>query len=135
MPGLPDDTKAEVIRDQSRFIETSMEEVHAPHARRALVSASILLFLRDWRTTLIATLSIPTSLVGTFAFMDVMGFTINNFTMLGLISRSASWSMTPWWFTRTSFATWRNAASAPGRGEQLHARDRPPWWRRRCRWW
>ena len=45
----------------------------------------MLLFLRDWRTTFIASLAIPTSLIGTFAFMDVMGFTLNNFTMLGLI--------------------------------------------------
>jgi len=50
-----------------------------------LVSLTILLFIRDWRTTLIATLSIPTSMVATFAFMDYMGFTLNNITMLGLI--------------------------------------------------
>jgi HAE1 family hydrophobic/amphiphilic exporter-1 len=41
--------------------------------------------MRDWRTTLIATLSIPTSMIATFAFMDAMGFTLNNITMLGLI--------------------------------------------------
>ncbi|HMP16656.1 MAG TPA: efflux RND transporter permease subunit, partial [Gemmatales bacterium] len=46
---------------------------------------SILLFLRDWRTTIIATLAIPTSMVGAFAFMYGMGFTINNFTMIGMI--------------------------------------------------
>ena len=50
-----------------------------------LVSLSILLFLRDWRTTIIATLAIPTSLIGSFAFMYAMGFTLNNFTMIGLI--------------------------------------------------
>src|SRR5262245_56880650 len=50
-----------------------------------LVSLSVLLFLRDWRTTLIASLAIPTSLIGAFAFMDLMGFTLNNFTMIGLI--------------------------------------------------
>lgn len=83
---LPADIRCEVIRDQSRFIRNSMQEVKV-HLVLAgiLVSLSILLFLRDWRTTIIAMLSIPTSLVGTFAFMDVMGFTINNFTMLGLI--------------------------------------------------
>lgn len=83
---LPPDIKAEVIRDQSRFIRNSMEEVKVHLLLAALlVSASILLFLRDWRTTIIATLAIPTSLVGTFAFMYAMGFTINNFTMIGLI--------------------------------------------------
>lgn len=83
---LPGDVRAVVIRDQSRFIEASMHEVQVHLLLAAvLVSGSILLFLRDWRTTLIATVSIPTSLVGTFAFMNAMGFTINDFTMLGLI--------------------------------------------------
>jgi hydrophobic/amphiphilic exporter-1 (mainly G- bacteria), HAE1 family len=86
LPTLPADVRAEVIRDQSRFINNSMEEVKTHLALAAvLVSVSILLFLRDWRTTLIATLSIPTSLVGTFACMYAMGFSINNFTMIGLI--------------------------------------------------
>lgn len=84
--GLPADIAVEVIRDQSRFIRNSMTEVKTHLVLAAvLVSASILLFLRDWRTTIIATLAIPTSLVGTFAFMYLMGFTINNFTMIGLI--------------------------------------------------
>jgi hydrophobic/amphiphilic exporter-1 (mainly G- bacteria), HAE1 family len=83
---LPADIRTEVIRDQSRFIKNSMEEVRT-HLLLAglLVTGSILLFLRDWRTTIIAMLSIPTSLIGTFAFMYAMGFTINNFTMIGLI--------------------------------------------------
>jgi HAE1 family hydrophobic/amphiphilic exporter-1 len=86
LPALPADIRAEVIRDQSRFIRNSMDEVKTHLLLAAvLVSASILLFLRDWRTTIIATLSIPTSLIGSFAFMYAMGFTINNFTMLGLI--------------------------------------------------
>ena len=84
--GLPPDIRTEVIRDQSRFIRISMEEVKI-HLLLAvvLVSLSILLFLRDWRTTIIATLAIPTSLIGSFAFMYAMGFTLNNFTMIGLI--------------------------------------------------
>lgn len=83
---LPDDITCETIRDQSRFIENSMEEVKWHLLLAAiLVSASILLFLRDWRTTIIATLAIPTSLIGAFTFMYLMGFSINNFTMIGLI--------------------------------------------------
>jgi HAE1 family hydrophobic/amphiphilic exporter-1 len=85
-PALPPDIVTEVIRDQSRFIKKSIEEVkfHLLLAA-ALVSATILLFIRDWRTTLIATLAIPTSIVPTFVFMSYMGFTLNNITMLGLI--------------------------------------------------
>lgn len=85
-PSLPPDIHTMVIRDQSRFIEASIEEVkfHAVLAA-LLVSATILLFIRDWRTTLIASLAIPTSMVPTFAFMAAMGYSLNNITMLGLI--------------------------------------------------
>ncbi|HND56489.1 MAG TPA: efflux RND transporter permease subunit, partial [Pirellulaceae bacterium] len=83
---LPGDIRTFVVRDQSRFIENSIDEVkfHLVLAA-ALVSLTIVLFIRDWRTTLIATLAIPTSMAPTFAFMAVMGFTLNNITMLGLI--------------------------------------------------
>src|SRR4051794_26443259 len=83
---LPPDISTEIIRDQSRFIKKSIEEVKF-HLLLAgvLVSATILLFIRDWRTTLIATMAIPTSIIPTFMFMRYMGFTLNNITMLGLI--------------------------------------------------
>ncbi|WP_169976719.1 efflux RND transporter permease subunit [Tautonia rosea] len=83
---LPPDIETVIIRDQSRFIEQSIEEVKF-HLVLAgiLVSGTILMFIRDWRTTVIATLAIPTSIIPTFLFMDVMGFTLNNITMLGLI--------------------------------------------------
>jgi hydrophobic/amphiphilic exporter-1 (mainly G- bacteria), HAE1 family len=83
---LPPDIKIVVTRDQSRFVRKSIEEVkfHLLLAA-ALVSATILLFIRDWRTTVIATLAIPTSIIPTFLFMQYMGFTLNNITMLALI--------------------------------------------------
>ncbi len=85
-PSLPDDIRAEVIRDQSRFIKKSIHEVQIHLILAAfLVSGTIMLFIRDWRTTLIATMAIPTSIVPTFAFMSLMGYTLNNITMLGLI--------------------------------------------------
>ena len=84
--GLPADITTEIIRDQSRFIKKSIEEVKFHLLLAAvLVSATILLFIRDWRTTLIATLAIPTSIIPTFMFMRYMDFTLNNITMLGLI--------------------------------------------------
>jgi HAE1 family hydrophobic/amphiphilic exporter-1 len=83
---LPPDITTEIIRDQSRFVKNSIEEVKFHLLLAAvLVSATILLFIRDWRTTVIATLAIPTSIVPTFLFMALMGFTLNNITMLGLI--------------------------------------------------
>ncbi len=85
-PSLPADIRVEVIRDQSKFIKGSIEEVkfHLLLAA-ALVSGVLLLFIRDLRTTVIAALAVPTSIIGTFALMDIMGFSLNNMTLLGLI--------------------------------------------------
>ncbi len=83
---LPADIQLEVIRDQSKFIKGSIDEVKFHLVLAAfLVAGVILLFIRDWRTTLIAATAVPTSIIGTFAFMDVMGFSLNNMTLLGLI--------------------------------------------------
>lgn len=83
---LPSDIVVEITQDQSRFIRVSMEEVKFHLLLAAiLVGATIMLFIRDWRTTLIATLAIPTSIIPTFLLMQLMGFSLNNITMLGLI--------------------------------------------------
>jgi len=83
---LPPDIRIEVIQDQAQFIKESMDEVQFHLLLAAvLVSGTILLFIRDWRTTLIATVAIPTSIVPTFLFMHYMDFSLNNITMLGLI--------------------------------------------------
>ncbi|MDZ4848241.1 MAG: efflux RND transporter permease subunit [Pirellulaceae bacterium] len=83
---LPSDIRVEITQDQSRFIRVSMDEVRFHLGLAAiLVGITILLFIRDWRTTLIATLAIPTSIIPTFLFMQYMDFTLNNITMLGLI--------------------------------------------------
>ncbi len=83
---LPDDIKIEIIQDQAHFIQESMDEVQFHLLLAAvLVSGTILLFIRDWRTTVIATLAIPTSIIPTFLFMQYMDFSLNNITMLALI--------------------------------------------------
>ncbi|MFO0802128.1 MAG: efflux RND transporter permease subunit [Gemmataceae bacterium] len=83
---LPPDISVAVIRDQSKFIKGSIEEVKFHLVLAAfLVTGVIYVFIRDWRTTLIAALAVPTSIVGAFAFMDAMGFSLNNMTLLGLI--------------------------------------------------
>ena len=83
---LPPDLKIVVTRDTSRFVRKSIEEVKFHLVLAAvLVAATIFLFIRDWRTTVIATLAIPTSIIPTFLFMQAMGFTLNNITMLALI--------------------------------------------------
>lgn len=83
---LPADIRVELIRDQARFIEASIKEVQFHLLLAAVLVVSVIyLFIRDWRTTLIAATAVPSSVVGAFAFMDLMGFTLNTMTLLGLI--------------------------------------------------
>lgn len=83
---LPADIDTFVVKDQSRFIVRSIEEVKFHLVVAAfLVALTILLFIQDWRTTVIASTAIPASIVTTFVFMQYAGYTLNNMTMLGLI--------------------------------------------------
>ncbi|HJQ82655.1 MAG TPA: efflux RND transporter permease subunit [Candidatus Binatia bacterium] len=83
---LPGDITLRVVRDQSRFIRASIDTVRLHlWLGAALVGLTVLLFMRDWRSTLVAGVAIPTSIVATFTFMRYMGFTLNNVTMLGLV--------------------------------------------------
>ena len=83
---LPQDIRSEVIGDQSRFIKASYEEVKLHLILGALLVAfTVFLFMHDWRSTIIASIAIPASIIATFTLMRIMGFTLNNITMLGLI--------------------------------------------------
>jgi HAE1 family hydrophobic/amphiphilic exporter-1 len=83
--GYPDITM-QVVRDQSVFIKASIHEVQKHLVLGAcLVSLTILLFLRDWRTMIMASISIPVSVIGTMLVMYMFGFTFNNVTMLALV--------------------------------------------------
>lgn len=85
-PLLPPDIETFVVKDQSRFIVNSIHELNFHLVIAAvLVALTILLFIQDWRTTVIASLAIPTSIVATYAFMYWAGYTLNNMTMLALI--------------------------------------------------
>src|SRR4051812_40785137 len=83
---IPSDLKLTLIRDQSTFIKKSLDEVSFHLLFGALlVALTVFLFLHDWRGTVIACVAIPSSIIATFALMRVMHFTLNNFTMLGLV--------------------------------------------------
>src|SRR3954454_20446787 len=83
---LPPDFKVTTIRDQSVFIKRSLNEVSFHLVFGAiLVALTVFFFLHDWRGTVIACVAIPASIIATFALMRVMNFTLNNFTMLGLV--------------------------------------------------
>lgn len=83
---LPADVKMEVIRDQSRYIEAALHEIET-HLILGSILASlvVLLFMRSWRSTLIAAVAIPCSLISTFAMMRALDFTLNSVTMLALV--------------------------------------------------
>jgi len=83
---LPPDFQINVIRDQSIFIRRSLDEVSFHLLMGAiLVALTVFFFLHDWRGTLIASVAIPASIIATFALIRAMNYTLNNFTMLGLV--------------------------------------------------
>lgn len=82
---LPKDIRTQVIGDQSVFIKAAVDSIKH-HLVEGSIFASIIifLFLANWRTTLIAAIAIPTSIISTFALMAALGFTLNQITMLAL---------------------------------------------------
>jgi hydrophobic/amphiphilic exporter-1 (mainly G- bacteria), HAE1 family len=82
---LPKGFEMRVIGDNSIFIENSLEAIEE-HLILGSILASIVVFLFLWsfRSTFIAALAIPTSIISTFALMYAMGYTLNSITMLSL---------------------------------------------------
>ena len=81
-PGL----KAQVAFDTTPFVEISLEEVlYTLIEAIVLVVLVIFVFLQDWRTTIIPTIAIPVSLIGTCAALLVLGFQINTLTLFGFV--------------------------------------------------
>jgi len=82
---LPHTVKAEIVRDQSEFILSSVRTVEEHLLLGALLaSLAVLFFIGDWRSTIIASVAIPTSLIATFILMNLAHFTLNNMTLLAL---------------------------------------------------
>ncbi len=86
MKGMPPDFKVSYTRDQSGFISDAFHAVQE-HLMLGGVFAAVvvLLFIRSWRSTLIAAVAIPTSIISTYTLMSYMGFTLNQITMLALV--------------------------------------------------
>ncbi len=83
--GLPPDVKTQLVNDQSIFIEAAVHAIQS-HLIEGSILASVVIFffLSNIRTTLIAAVAIPTSIIATFGFMAAMHFTLNQITMLAL---------------------------------------------------
>ncbi len=74
-----------IVRDQAEFIEASFRSVQEHLIVGSFLAAFVvLLFLGNFRSTIIAAISIPTSIIATFALVWYMGFTLNMLTMLAL---------------------------------------------------
>ncbi len=72
--------------DTTKFVAASINEVYETlFIAAVLVFCLIFLFLQDWRATVIPAVTIPVSLIGTFAVMGLLGFSINMLTLFGLV--------------------------------------------------
>ncbi len=82
---LPPNYRMQVIGDNSIFIENSLHAIEEHLIVGGILAAIVVfLFLWSFRTTIIAALAIPTSIISTFALMYAMGYTLNSITMLSL---------------------------------------------------
>ncbi|HVS30754.1 MAG TPA: efflux RND transporter permease subunit [Thermoanaerobaculia bacterium] len=83
---LPSDVKLEIINDQSNYIEAALHEIKIHLVLGSiLASLVVLLFMRSWRSTVIAGIAIPSSVIATFGMMWALDFTLNSVTMLALV--------------------------------------------------
>ena len=90
LPGLaaqlPPDVRFEVIRDQSRYIHQALHEINVHLVLGSVLACLVVLaFMRDVRSTLIAAVAIPASVIATFGMMWALHFTLNSVTMLALV--------------------------------------------------
>ncbi len=82
---LPKDIKIQVINDGSVFIEAAINGIRDHLLEGSLLAAIVLFFfLANWRTTVIAAIAIPVSIISSFSLMAIMHYTMNQITMLSL---------------------------------------------------
>ncbi|HEU4623082.1 MAG TPA: efflux RND transporter permease subunit, partial [Burkholderiaceae bacterium] len=75
-----------IAYDTTRFVEVSIREVVKTLAEAmVLVFLVVFLFLQNWRATLIPTIAVPVSLIGTFAGLLLLGYSINTLTLFGMV--------------------------------------------------
>jgi HAE1 family hydrophobic/amphiphilic exporter-1 len=82
---LPKSVKLTLIRDDSRFIYASIASLKEHLIFGSFFAAIVVMFfIRNWRAVIISALAIPASIISSFTLMNVMGFTLNNMTLLGI---------------------------------------------------
>jgi multidrug efflux pump len=84
--GFPQGLAYDIAYDTTRFVEVSIREVVKTLAEAmALVFLVVFLFLQNWRATLIPFVAVPVSLLGTFAGLLLLGYSINTLTLFGMV--------------------------------------------------
>lgn len=82
---LPAGVRLQVVREQATYIRNSVKALEEHLIMGALFASLIVfLFIRDWRTVLISSIAIPTSIIATFTVLKAANFTLNSMTLLGL---------------------------------------------------
>jgi multidrug efflux pump len=83
---MPDGVSYEIVYDPTQFVRASIEAVvHTLLEAVLLVVLVVILFLQTWRASIIPLVAVPVSIIGTFAVMYVLGFSINALTLFGLV--------------------------------------------------
>jgi hydrophobe/amphiphile efflux-1 (HAE1) family protein len=83
---FPDGVDFAIVYDTTPFIRESISAVfHTLFEAILLVGIVVLLFLQTWRATFIPLLAVPVAIIGTFAVMASLGFSLNNLSLLGLV--------------------------------------------------
>jgi len=84
-PTLPENFHTQIVGDQSVFIRAAVNSIKEHLVEGGLMAALVVfLFLWNFRSTIIAAIAIPTSIIATFGLMAAMGYTLNQITMLAL---------------------------------------------------
>ncbi|WP_295406832.1 multidrug efflux RND transporter permease subunit [uncultured Thiocystis sp.] len=83
---FPDDLDYAVVYDTTDFVKASLEKViHTLFEAFALVILVVFVFLGSWRATLIPLIAVPAALIGTFAFLLMIGFSANTISLLAVV--------------------------------------------------
>ena len=83
---MPDGMDYQIVYDPTQFVRASIDSVvHTLLEAVALVVLVVILFLQTWRASIIPLLAVPVSVVGTFAVMQLSGFSVNALSLFGLV--------------------------------------------------
>ena len=105
-PAFPSGVSYVIPFDATLFVSESIKEVLLTLAFAILLVVLVIYaFIQDWRMALVPMMTIPVSLVGTFALMKLLGFSINTLTLFGITLATASWWTMRSWSSRTSRAS------------------------------